>query len=40
MDHVIKTADYKYKKYILLESGLICLHYDVNIIVVGLTITN
>ena len=39
MDHVIKTADYKYIK-ILLESGLICLHHDVNIIVVGLTITN
>ena len=37
MDHVIKTADYKYiniYNIILLESGLICLHYDVKIIVV------
>ena len=40
MNHIIKTANYKYIKLILLESGLICLHYDVKIIVVCLTITN
>ena len=33
MDHIIKTADYKYIN-LLLESGVICLHYDVKIIVV------
>ena len=41
MNRIIKTANNKYiYKYILLESGLICLHYDVRIIVVCLTITN
>ena len=40
MTLIIKTANYKYIKHILLESRLICLHYDVNIIVVCLTITN
>ena len=40
MNHIIKTANNKYIKNILLESGLICLHYDVRIIVVCLTITN
>ena len=40
MNHIMKTANNKYIKYILLESGLICLHYDVRIIVVCLIITN
>ena len=40
MTLIIKPANYKYIKHILLESGFICLHYDVKIIVVCLTITN
>ena len=36
MTLIIKSANYKYIKHILLESGLICLHYDVKIIVVCL----
>ena len=32
MTHIIKTANQKYIKHILLESGLICLHYGVRII--------
>ncbi len=41
MTLIIKTAHYNHvQKYILLESASICLHYDVKIIVVCLTITN